>query len=52
VVQLLVSVFQQDISPETLGFNIQFDSLQLDTIQAVKELPEVRFDVYGFRLHV
>ncbi|KAJ5171768.1 hypothetical protein N7492_004361 [Penicillium capsulatum] len=52
VAQLLVSLFPQEFLPEILGFNMHFESLQLDTIQASKELPEVGLDANYFLLHV
>lgn len=52
VAQLLVSLFPHDFLPEILGFNMHFESLQLDTMQAAKELPEVGLDANYFLLHV
>jgi hypothetical protein len=52
VAQLIVSLFPHEFLPEMLGFNMHFESLQLDTMQAAKELPEVRLDAYYFLLHV
>ncbi|CAP93665.1 hypothetical protein EN45_039410 [Penicillium chrysogenum] len=52
VAQLLVSLFPHDFLPEILGFNMHFESLQLDTMQAAKELPEVGLNAYYFLLHV
>ncbi|KAJ5916837.1 hypothetical protein N7504_000852 [Penicillium tannophilum] len=52
VAQLLVALFPQDFLPEILGFNMHFEALQLDTMQAAKELPEVRLNAYYFLLHV
>ncbi|CAI7662645.1 unnamed protein product [Penicillium pancosmium] len=52
VAQLIVSLFPCEFFPEILGFNMHFESLQLDTMQAAKELPEVHLDAYYFLLHV
>ena len=52
VAQLLVSLFPHEFLPEILGFNMHFEALQLETLQAAKELPEVGFDSYYFLLHV
>ncbi|CAG7931707.1 unnamed protein product [Penicillium olsonii] len=52
VAQLLVSLFPLDFLPEILGFNMHFEALQLDTLQASKELPEVSLDPSYFLLHV
>ncbi|EED17302.1 conserved hypothetical protein [Talaromyces stipitatus ATCC 10500] len=52
VAQLLVSLFPHEFLPEILGFNMHFEALQLETMQAAKELPEVGFDGYYFLLHV
>lgn len=52
VAQLIVSLFPHEFLPEMLGFNMHFESLQLDTMQAAKELPEVHLDAYYFLLHV
>lgn len=52
VSQLLVSLFPHEFLPEILGFNMHFEALQLDTMQAAKELPEVGLSPYYFLLHV
>ncbi|KAJ5856136.1 uncharacterized protein N7529_010080 [Penicillium soppii] len=52
VAQLLVSLFPREFLPEILGFNLHFEALQLDTMQASKELPEVCLNAYYFLLHV
>ncbi|GIK05078.1 hypothetical protein Aspvir_009177 [Aspergillus viridinutans] len=52
VAQLLVSLFPHEFLPEILGFNMHFESLQLDTLQAAKELPEVGLNASYFLLHV
>jgi hypothetical protein len=52
VAQLLVALFPQEFLPEILGFNMHFEALQLDTMQASKELPEVRLSAYYFLLHI
>lgn len=52
VAQLLVSLFPHEFLPEILGFNMHFESLQLDTLQAAKELPEVCLNAYYFLLHI
>lgn len=50
--QLLISLFPHEFVPEILGFNMHFEMLQLDTMQAAKELPEVQLNPYYFLLHV
>ncbi|KAJ5094748.1 hypothetical protein N7456_010609 [Penicillium angulare] len=50
--QLMISAFSEDFFPEILGFNMHFEMLQLDTMQAAKELPEVGLDPYYFILHI
>lgn len=50
--QLMISLFPNEFLPEILGFNMHFEMLQLDTMQAAKELPEVGLDPYYFLLHV
>ncbi|KAJ5263965.1 hypothetical protein N7478_011570 [Penicillium angulare] len=50
--QLMISAFSADFFPEILGFNMHFEMLQLDTMQAAKELPEVGLDPYYFILHI
>lgn len=52
VAQLMISLFSGEFFPEILGFNMHFEMLQLDTMQAAKELPEVGLDPYYFLLHV
>jgi hypothetical protein len=52
VAQLLVSLFPRDFLPEILGFNMHFEALQLDTLQAAKELPEVGLNPSYFLLHI
>lgn len=50
--QLMIARFSEDFFPEILGFNMHFEMLQLDTLRAAKELPEVGLDPYYFILHV
>ena len=52
VAQLLVSLSPHEYFPEILGFNMHFECLQLDTLQAAKELPEVGLSADYFLLHV
>ncbi|OJI96678.1 hypothetical protein ASPVEDRAFT_121146 [Aspergillus versicolor CBS 583.65] len=52
VAQLLISLFPHEFVPEILGFNMHFEALQLDTMQAAKELPELHLNPYYFLLHV
>ncbi|KAJ6149682.1 hypothetical protein N7471_000881 [Penicillium samsonianum] len=52
VAQLMIAMFSEDFFPEILGFNMHFEMLQLDTMQAAKELPEVGLNPYYFILHV
>lgn len=50
--QLMIARFSEDFFPEILGFNMHFEMLQLDTMQAAKELPEVGLNPYYFILHM
>jgi hypothetical protein len=50
--QLMLARFSDDFFPEILGFTMHFEMLQLDTMQATKELSEVGLDPYYFILHV
>lgn len=50
--QLMIARFSEDFFPEILGFTMHFEMLQLDTMQATKELSEVGLDPYYFILHV
>lgn len=52
VTQLMISLFPEEFFPEILGYNMHFEMLQLDTMQAARELPEVSLDPYYFLLHV
>ena len=50
--QLLISLFPHEFLPEILGFNMHFEALTLETLQASRELSEVGLDPYYFMLHV
>ncbi|UNI19327.1 hypothetical protein JDV02_005518 [Purpureocillium takamizusanense] len=50
--QMLISLFPEDFLPEILGFNLHFEMLTLETLQASKELREVKLDPYYFTLHI
>ncbi|KAJ4343418.1 hypothetical protein N0V95_006642 [Ascochyta clinopodiicola] len=52
VAQLLVSLFPHDYLPESLGFNMAYESLPLHLLKTVKELREVRLNPYYFELHI
>lgn len=50
--QLLISLFPHDHLPESLGFNMAYESLPLHLLKTVKELREVRLNAYYFELHI
>ncbi|KAF3053840.1 hypothetical protein E8E11_010791 [Didymella keratinophila] len=50
--QLLISLFPHDFLPESLGFNMAYESLPLHLLKTVKELREVRLNPYYFELHI
>ncbi|KAJ4323663.1 hypothetical protein N0V94_001722 [Neodidymelliopsis sp. IMI 364377] len=50
--QLLISLFPHDYLPESLGFNMAYESLPLHLLKTVKELREVRLNPYYFELHI
>lgn len=52
VAQLLISLFPHDFLPESLGFNMAYESLPLHLLKTVKELREVQLNPYYFELHV
>lgn len=52
VAQLVVSLFSHHFFPEILGFNMHFEALQLDTLKASKELPELGLPADYFLLHI
>ncbi|KAJ4990900.1 hypothetical protein SVAN01_03689 [Stagonosporopsis vannaccii] len=52
VAQLLISLFPRDFLPESLGFNMAYESLPLHLLKTVKELREVRLNPYYFELHI
>ncbi|KAF3172068.1 hypothetical protein TWF788_009511 [Orbilia oligospora] len=52
VAQLLISLFPHDFLPEILGFNMHFEAVTLETLQAAKELKELKIDPYYFLLHI
>ncbi|KAK6339763.1 hypothetical protein TWF718_009157 [Orbilia javanica] len=52
VAQLLISLFPHEFLPEILGFNMHFEAVTLETLQAAKELKELKIDPYYFILHV
>ncbi|KAE9983033.1 hypothetical protein BLS_005050 [Venturia inaequalis] len=52
VAQLLISLFPNDFLPEILGFNLQFELITLETLQASKEIEEMGMDPCYFRLHI
>lgn len=52
IAQLLISLFPHDFLPESLGFNMAYESLPLHLLKTVKELREVRLNPYYFELHI
>lgn len=52
VAQLLISLFPNELFPEILGFNMHFEQITLDTLQAAKELPRVGISGNYFSIHV
>ncbi|KAF2995669.1 hypothetical protein E8E13_002256 [Curvularia kusanoi] len=50
--QLLISLFPHEFLPESLGFNMAYESLPLHLLKTVKELREVRLNPYYFELHI
>ncbi|KAF3089147.1 hypothetical protein TWF594_010977 [Orbilia oligospora] len=52
IAQLLISLFPHDFLPEILGFNMHFEAVTLETLQAAKELKELKIDPYYFLLHI
>jgi hypothetical protein len=52
IAQLLISLFPHDYLPETLGFNMAYESLPLHLLKTVKELREVQLNPYYFELHI
>ncbi|KAF2627301.1 hypothetical protein BU25DRAFT_368201 [Macroventuria anomochaeta] len=52
VAQLLISLFPHNFLPESLGFNMAYESLPLHLLKTVKELREVRLNPYYFELHI
>ncbi|KAF1922854.1 uncharacterized protein M421DRAFT_10206 [Didymella exigua CBS 183.55] len=50
--QLLISLFPHDFMPESLGFNMAYESLPLHLLKTVKELREVYLNPYYFELHI
>lgn len=52
IAQLLISLFPRDFLPESLGFNMAYESLPLHLLKTVKELREVRLNPYYFELHI
>jgi hypothetical protein len=50
--QLLISLFPHDLLPESLGFNMAYESLPLHLLKTVKELRELRLNPYYFELHI
>ncbi|KAI0895513.1 hypothetical protein F4806DRAFT_84651 [Annulohypoxylon nitens] len=52
VSQLMISLFPDEFLPEMLGFNLHFEQLTLETIQAAHRLPELGMSGYYFILHV
>jgi hypothetical protein len=49
---LLVSLFPNDFLPEILGFNLHFETPSLGSLQAMKELRELKIDPEYFVLHI
>lgn len=52
VAQLLISLFPHEFLPEILGFNMHFEGLTMETMQAAKEVEELGLNAYYFILHI
>ncbi|MCJ1424504.1 hypothetical protein MMC29_002392 [Sticta canariensis] len=52
IVQLLISLFPHEFLPETLGFNLHYEGITLETLKAAKELEELKLNAYYFVLHI
>ncbi|OAA34631.1 heme oxygenase-like, multi-helical [Metarhizium rileyi] len=52
VSQLLISMFPNEFLPEILGFNMHFEMVTLDTMQAAHELKDLHIDPYYFLIHI
>ncbi|KAF2450173.1 hypothetical protein P171DRAFT_468583 [Karstenula rhodostoma CBS 690.94] len=52
VAQLLISLFSHEFLPESLGFNMAYESLPLHLLKTIKELREVSLNGYYFELHI
>lgn len=52
IAQLLIALFPSEFLPETLGFNMHFEMLTLETMVAATELREVHLDPSYFNLHI
>ncbi|KAG8413871.1 hypothetical protein J3458_012358 [Metarhizium acridum] len=52
VAQLLISLFPNEFLPEILGYNMQFEMVTLNTMQAAHELKDLGIDPYYFLIHI
>jgi hypothetical protein len=52
VAQLLISLFPLDFLPKALGFNIASESLPVYLLKTLKELRELRLNLYYFKLYM
>ncbi|KAJ5909275.1 hypothetical protein N7495_001957 [Penicillium taxi] len=50
--QLTISLFPNEFLPEILGFNMHFETVTLDTMQAAHELKCFAIDPYYFLIHI
>lgn len=52
VAQLLISLFPNEFLPEILGYNMHFEMVTLNTMQAAHELKDLGIDPYYFLIHI
>lgn len=50
--QLVISLFPNEFLPEILGFNMHFEAVKLDTMQAAYELKGLGINPYYFLIHI
>lgn len=50
--QLVISLFPDEFLPEILGFNMHFEAVKLDTMQAAYELKALGINPYYFLIHI
>ncbi|KHN94386.1 heme oxygenase-like, multi-helical [Metarhizium album ARSEF 1941] len=52
VAQLLISLFPKEFLPEILGYNMHFEMVTVNTMQAAHELKGLGIDPYYFLIHI